>query len=200
LFVILARPTKSEILFVQIVGRGLRTAPGKADCLILDHSDTHQRLGFVTDIHHEHLDEGKDDQSRSRREREERLPKECPSCHFLRPARVHTCPNCGFAPERQSKVQTVSGELVELKGRKTTMKFAELDSATLYGQLKAIAREKGYAHGWADHKFRDLRNRWPDGLKHVPEIEPSSAVRSWIKSRQIAWAKSRKATQTALAA
>ena len=29
--IILARPTKSEILFVQIVGRGLRTAPGKED-------------------------------------------------------------------------------------------------------------------------------------------------------------------------
>jgi DNA repair protein RadD len=44
--VILARPTKSEILFVQIIGRGLRTAEGKDDCLILDHSDTHLRLGL----------------------------------------------------------------------------------------------------------------------------------------------------------
>jgi DNA repair protein RadD len=58
--IILARPTKSEMLFVQMVGRGLRTAPGKADCLILDHSDNHTRLGFVTDIHHDHLDDGKD--------------------------------------------------------------------------------------------------------------------------------------------
>jgi superfamily II DNA or RNA helicase len=48
--VILARPTKSEILFVQMIGRGLRTADGKDDCLILDHSDNHIRLGFVTDI------------------------------------------------------------------------------------------------------------------------------------------------------
>ena len=57
--IVLARPTKSEILFVQIVGRGLRTAEGKEDCLILDHSDTHLRLGFVTDIHHEVLDDGR---------------------------------------------------------------------------------------------------------------------------------------------
>lgn len=47
--IVLARPTKSEMLFVQIIGRGLRRAPGKVDCLILDHSDTHSRLGFVTD-------------------------------------------------------------------------------------------------------------------------------------------------------
>jgi DNA repair protein RadD len=32
--IILARPTKSEMLFVQMIGRGLRTADGKNDCLI----------------------------------------------------------------------------------------------------------------------------------------------------------------------
>ena len=42
----------------QIIGRGLRTDRGKADCLILDHSDTTIRLGFVTDIHHDTLDDG----------------------------------------------------------------------------------------------------------------------------------------------
>ena len=55
---VLARPTKSEMLFVQIVGRGLRTAEGKDHCLILDHSDNHARLGFVTDIGRDRLDDG----------------------------------------------------------------------------------------------------------------------------------------------
>ena len=66
--IILARPTKSEMLYVQIVGRGLRTADGKADCLILDHSDTTLRLGFVTDIHHERLDPGTRKAGSARRE------------------------------------------------------------------------------------------------------------------------------------
>ena len=34
--VILLRPTQSRALWVQMIGRGLRTAPGKTDCLILD--------------------------------------------------------------------------------------------------------------------------------------------------------------------
>lgn len=34
--VIMARPTKSQGLYVQCVGRGLRLFPGKKDCLILD--------------------------------------------------------------------------------------------------------------------------------------------------------------------
>lgn len=34
--VILLRPTQSRSLWCQMIGRGLRTAPGKSDCLILD--------------------------------------------------------------------------------------------------------------------------------------------------------------------
>jgi superfamily II DNA or RNA helicase len=34
--IILARPTKSKVLFLQALGRGLRPWPGKADCLLID--------------------------------------------------------------------------------------------------------------------------------------------------------------------
>jgi len=34
--VIMARPTKSDTVYIQAVGRGLRLYPGKTDCLILD--------------------------------------------------------------------------------------------------------------------------------------------------------------------
>lgn len=34
--IVVARPTKSNGLYVQMVGRGLRTSPGKSDCLVLD--------------------------------------------------------------------------------------------------------------------------------------------------------------------
>lgn len=37
--IIMARPTQSRSLYVQCVGRGLRLAPAKADCLILDLTD-----------------------------------------------------------------------------------------------------------------------------------------------------------------
>jgi superfamily II DNA or RNA helicase len=42
--VIMARPTQSRALYVQCVGRGLRLAPGKKDCLILDLTDNSLRL------------------------------------------------------------------------------------------------------------------------------------------------------------
>lgn len=37
--VLLARPTKSRTLYIQMVGRGLRTAPGKEDCIVMDFAD-----------------------------------------------------------------------------------------------------------------------------------------------------------------
>jgi superfamily II DNA or RNA helicase len=37
--VLMARPTKSKVLYIQCVGRGLRTFPGKEDCLLLDFAD-----------------------------------------------------------------------------------------------------------------------------------------------------------------
>lgn len=37
--IIMARPTQSRSLYVQAIGRGLRLAPGKQDCIILDLTD-----------------------------------------------------------------------------------------------------------------------------------------------------------------
>ena len=83
----------------------------KQDCLILDHSDTTMRLGFVTDIHHNALDMGREKTSATQqRDKKAPLPKECSVCSFLKPAKVHKCPNCGFAPEKQTEVETVDGE------------------------------------------------------------------------------------------
>jgi DNA repair protein RadD len=91
--IIWARPTRSEILFVQGTGRGLRTATGKDHCLILDHSDNHTRLGFVTEIHHDELDDGTR-ATKAKPDNTEKLPKACPSCAFLKPAKCLECPNC----------------------------------------------------------------------------------------------------------
>lgn len=45
----LARPTKSLTLYLQQVGRGLRTDPSKKDCIILDHGQTMQAHGLPDD-------------------------------------------------------------------------------------------------------------------------------------------------------
>jgi DNA repair protein RadD len=189
--IVLARPTKSEILFVQIIGRGLRPAEGKEDCLILDHSDTHLRLGFVTDIHHEALDDGRA-RAKPKAADRIRLPKECPKCSFLKPPRTRECPACGFKAEAIDNTQVADGELVEITGRKKRGKVATEDERALfYAQLMGYAQEHGYSNGWAAHKFREKFDVWPNDYRNVPAMEPTPKMRSWIKSRQIAWAKSK---------
>jgi ATP-dependent helicase IRC3 len=50
--ILMARPTKSSLLYTQIVGRGTRLAPGKSDCLVLDFVDASARhvLGGVATL------------------------------------------------------------------------------------------------------------------------------------------------------
>lgn len=194
--IILARPTKSEILYTQIIGRGLRIAEGKTDCLILDHSDTTLRLGFVDDIHHTRLDDGKHQKGTGRdEERAPPLPKECPSCSVLKPAGVRTCPNCGFTPERQSFIEERSGELIQIKGGKKKKGDATPHTRQqVYSMLLWIQQQREYKSGFAKAKFKDRYGDWPDGLVDWP-LEPDAPFLNWLKSRQIAFAKRKQKEQ-----
>ncbi|ORZ13201.1 P-loop containing nucleoside triphosphate hydrolase protein [Absidia repens] len=46
--VLMARPTRSAVLFQQMFGRGMRLSPGKKDCLVIDFVDNFKRSGLVT--------------------------------------------------------------------------------------------------------------------------------------------------------
>jgi DNA repair protein RadD len=187
--IILARPTKSEMLFVQMIGRGLRTADGKDDCLILDHSDNHTRLGFVTDIHHDELDDGKP-RAKAEPKDASALPKKCPKCTFLKPPKLLVCPSCGFKPEPKCSIVNRDGELIELSDRRTIAAISQAkDKIRFYQEVKRYAENRNYKPGWVAYKFKEKFGHWPNGLKHLPPIDPSPATCSWIRSRQIAYAK-----------
>jgi DNA repair protein RadD len=46
--VLMVRPTLSRCLYLQMIGRGLRAAPGKTDCLVLDHAGNVALHGLPT--------------------------------------------------------------------------------------------------------------------------------------------------------
>ena len=197
--IILARPTKSEMLFVQIIGRGLRTADGKDNCLILDHSDTHTRLGFVTDIFHETLDMGK--KAEKAKEKPDKLPKECPKCHYLRPVGVRICPNCGHMVGLPPGAEHVEGELAEITPRKTKkdevpkgfVRFGDktISHKEFYAQLNTYRNSRGYKVGWSAMKFKEATGIYPQSSWENSVAGTTLEVKSWIRSRQIAFAKRR---------
>lgn len=186
---IMARPTKSLMLHVQQVGRLIRAHPGKVDAVVLDHAGNTERLGFVTDDLPTELDDGTK-KAKNPEERKEPLPKKCPACHAMKPAKAHKCPECGFAPKTQPRgIEQEAGELVEV-GRKKG-KIATADKKVLYAELLGYAREKGMKDGWAYYAVRDLCGSAPrDRLKAMP---PSPATMNLIRHLHIKRAKGRAA-------
>lgn len=85
---VMLRPTQSPGLYVQIAGRGMRTAKEKQDCLVLDFAGNALRHGPV-------------DQVRAWIPRPKEGPieapsKTCPECQTICATAVQACPTCGY--------------------------------------------------------------------------------------------------------
>jgi DNA repair protein RadD len=91
------RPTMSAGLYVQMMGRGMRIAPGKKDCLVLDHGANVQRHGTIDDIH----------VPRPGQQRDTGTVRaiECEGCHTLYSVSAEGCPTCGLVrPKREREI------------------------------------------------------------------------------------------------
>jgi superfamily II DNA or RNA helicase len=196
---VLARPTRSEMLFVQILGRALRTAPGKDYALILDHTSTHERLGLVTDIHHERLSQGKLDDNKSVK-RGPPLPRPCPRCSCLLAVGQKVCEECGFERKIVSKITERDGQLVEFDGTfrkkgKTNpdlLPYTYEEKRRFYAQLRGHEIMKGYKTGWAKMQYREkFKEPWPPWpWERDAPMNPGPEVVNYVRSRAIAWANS----------
>ena len=189
---ILARPTKSLIRYLQMAGRVLRPYPGKDKAIILDHSGVVRRLGFPWDYFGQSLDDGKPKKSGSEpKEKTEPLPKVCPHCNYMKPPRTPICPSCGFEATRPCDIEVAEGNLVPLtKASKGIKGLEEVGRTQVYHQLLWIARERGYKEAWAAVQYKGAFGNWPNGISKEPE-EPCGTVLSWERSRRIAWSKSK---------
>ncbi len=90
----MCRPTMSPGLYAQMAGRGMRIAPGKEDCLVLDFAGNVKRHGPITCVQPpRHKGPGTGDAP----------VKVCPECDELMHTSVKVCPACGYefpAPEK----------------------------------------------------------------------------------------------------
>lgn len=119
--VVMLRPTMSPGLYYQMVGRGFRLFPGKANCLVLDFGGNVLRHGPVDAIRIQEQPGGSG----------EAPAKECPSCHAVIAAGFATCPQCGYVfppPERQ-KHEAKATEAGILTGQVTDTKYEVMDIA-----------------------------------------------------------------------
>jgi DNA repair protein RadD len=84
--IIWCRPTKSPVLYVQGMGRGTRIADGKTNCLVLDFTDTVERLGPVDTI-----------QGRAKKKsgKQDAPYSICPDCGERNAPAALVCVHCG---------------------------------------------------------------------------------------------------------
>ena len=89
------RPTLSPGLYMQILGRGLRIAEGKQNCLVLDFAGNVMRHGPITAV-----------KPPKRHEKGEGVApmKVCPDCLEIVPSQTHECPSCGHEFPRYNPI------------------------------------------------------------------------------------------------
>jgi hypothetical protein len=86
--IVLMRPTRSPVLYVQIVGRGLRPYKDKVNCLVLDYGRVIETLGHISDPL---INAGK----KSKGVTEIKM-KFCPQCYEYCQLSAQTCPECEY--------------------------------------------------------------------------------------------------------
>ena len=152
--IVLLRPSKSLTFYLQSIGRGLRTAPGKTHLTVLDHS------GCI-------FDHGSPEVERKwslegRRKEGVTPVRQCPACFCAHPP-APVCPECGYrypltdrdVPEEiddeLEEVDLRQAEVAWNKRQEQIAKKAEQGRARTLEQLIELGRSRGYKHpvGWA---------------------------------------------------
>jgi len=191
--IVLARPTKSLMLHIQMIGRGLRTAAGKADCIIIDHAGNCILNGLPDGNLPQELHDGKNSRNLDRKDRERKDPveKPCISCGFV--STKHVCPACGFKPEIRRDVEVVEGDLYELTPEPPKEKWTTEALASFFAELKGYAEQKGIKPGWAFFKCQEYAGRAPRNTSQIKAAAPSDQTLKIIKHLTIKAAKKRAA-------
>ena len=89
--VIIARPTMSLALYLQMVGRGLRPKPDGGDCVILDLATNSVTHGLPEDYRYWSLE------PRGTQKAGYAPVRLCPLCETASPAASHNCRGCGLS-------------------------------------------------------------------------------------------------------
>jgi RNA polymerase subunit RPABC4/transcription elongation factor Spt4 len=194
---ILARPTMSEMLFLQQIGRVLRPAEGKTDALVLDHAGNCARHGMPIDCVVHELDDGRK-RSANKRKTTVRVYI-CTGCGYLMEPGQQTCPSCSIdRPTREADVQYLDGDLVAIGSAESGERiYTETDRRHWYYQARAWREHcKSHNPDAAFYAFAEKFGYEPRGWTRR-ELPYTREVANWNKHYRIrkakAWVKVQKA-------
>ena len=201
--VVVARPTKSIVLWHQMVGRGLRPKPDGDHCMVLDHGDNVRRLGCIEDEIRWRLDEGKEAATNTTREgdptrdkKPDAPPIECAECHHIF-ARSRVCPKCGWEkPAAARGIETVEADLVKVRKSRKEVELASIDRRAWFQMARGWCAQHNKKPGMAFYRYRDKFSENPNGAWWgLPSIDPDMRVDAYMRASLIRYAKRKKKEQ-----
>lgn len=156
--IILARPTKSLVVYRQAIGRGMRPSPetGKVDLLILDHAG----CVFIHGMPDVEIDWSLDGTKKMEpiaepgKPPEEATPSVCPKCSAVF-QKSPVCPECGYrivAKVKKAEIEKEAGLLVQLTDAEKTARAFEKMQRTWLKYL-GVAAARGATIGAAANMF-----------------------------------------------
>ncbi len=207
---ILARPTKSLTLFIQMVGRVLRPSPetGKVRALIHDHAGNTLRHGFIEEPRSYAL---------RATPNSVRALHTCPACHkIFFTIKDGRCPHCnalisvveerGDGPSERQDHILVEGtrisraEIEKMREKRNDLhlerelsdtEIARAAAATMqqkaaeFLRLCLVAEDKGFKKGWIGHQYRASFAVWPRfSEKDLAGVEPARTSFFPLQRRQ----------------
>lgn len=154
------RATASPSLYVQIVGRGMRPADGKRDCLVLDYGGNIARHGPVDEVKIKPKSKG-----------DGKAPvKTCDNCAAEQPAGARVCSECDYEfppPEKKANAQASALPVLST------------------GALGGGPQSKTHAVG--ETQYHEHRKRSGDGPPTVRVdyygAEPEGASSAWVPTK-----------------
>ena len=186
----LLRPTQSTSLYLQQVGRALRTCPemGKQRALILDHVNNYKTHGMPDEerewsLNHEYKPKRKQEQSSVH-------IKRCPMCFFAHAPSL-TCPNCGYQYGADGKtIEEVAGELTLIGSDEyNALRQREVIVANNLIDLVRIEKQRGYKFGWAEAQYRaktgiNLKASF-DGFEEIAKARGYNRSWAWVQWNRV---------------
>lgn len=162
---LIARPTKSLRLYIQIIGRGLRLHEGKKDCLILDVAGVVEQNGYPTMVR----DFNKKKPEPKEKNAVEFVETVCPHCDYSTQRRncerqlIETkkytttrwyCPNCNEILDEK----VVDNRKVErMKEIEDYSDISKVTDKNVHKMMKKVALDFGYKEGWLHFVGKDYK-------------------------------------------
>ena len=199
---------------VQQIGRGMRTAPGKERCVVIDHAGNIPRQ--YSELFRFWADgPGALDTSERKKKKKAKVlrPRECHECGAVQPPASLICPVCGAVPHPPQTVSVIDGELDEFEAQafepKAILTKEEIAASALaspWPHICGLARErlrKGFyrdaddpdakALSWGRAQYKNLLGKWPprtslyESVYEVPDTRPHPAVRAAVRENMERW-------------